>query len=741
MQLFLLCATGSRRESARLSLAFNKRDGQTVFSILAETKLLMPNGHRPPTDIAIGVLFSLIALLLFTPLTTPAQRSALDTYAITNARIVTLSGPIIERGTIVIRNGLVEAVGGNTLSAPPDARIVDGTGLTVYPGLIDANTNLGVPQSVAPTQAFSRGGAAVVAAVANQAAPQSSITSLSPNSTQPPGLQPEILAADLIRPGGDQIEAARNAGVTSALTVPREGILIGQSAFINLAGDTPQQMLVRTPVALHIGFTPLRTGSYPASVLGVFSALRQMFLDAVRLREMNQLYERNPRGLRRPEQDKSLIALQPALMRQMPVVMYANTEREIERALDLAQEFNLRIIIAGGAEAWRVTNRLRAMDVPVLLSLNFPRRTTASSAEADPDPLRVLRERVNAPKTAARLAAAGVRFAFQSGALANMTDFLNNARLAVENGLARDEALRALTIRPAEIFNVADRTGSIEPGKIANLTITRGDLFDRNARLTHVFIDGRPVDLKPVVAAIGGAAGAGIAAGTWSLSVNFGEGDLSVTLLLQQEGEQLRGSIQGALGSAQIANASVGASGDIRFTAPVTLPNATQTTEAAFTGTISGNQMRGTVQVVGRAAGSFTGTRPGRGSSSSVAETSTSAAANPTTPPQTTTAAAVNLTGTWNINVAAQGQNIPVTVTLQQQGTRLTGSLQSQLGSAAITTGSVTANNFRFSATVTIGGETVDVVFNGSVSGNQMTGMATTAQGAFPFSGTRPQEN
>jgi hypothetical protein len=379
-------------------------------------------------------------------------------------------------------------------------------------------------------------------------------------------------------------------------------------------------LIVRSPVALHIGFTPFRSGIYPASLMGVFSALRQMFLDAQRLREANQIYERSPRGLRRPEQDKSLAALYAALAREMPVVMHANTEREIRRALDLAQEFNLRVFISGGAESWKVTDRLR--DVPVLLSLNFPKRTTMQVPEADPDPIRILRERAGAPKTAGRLAAARIRFAFQSGAMTNISDYLQNARAAVENGLARDEALRALTINAAEFFGVADRLGSLEAGKIANLTVTRGDLFDRSSSIAHVFIDGRPVDLKP--AAPAGVGAGAPATGTWTLSVNLGEGEQAATLVLQQEGENLRGSIQGALGSAQIANASVSASGELRFTAPVTIGG--ESTEATFTGTITGNQMRGTVQAVGRSPGTFTGTRPGGGG------TTTAPAPTPTPP-------------------------------------------------------------------------------------------------------------
>ncbi|MGI8564991.1 MAG: amidohydrolase family protein [Pyrinomonadaceae bacterium] len=537
---------------------------------------------------------------------TSAQRSAVDTYAITNARIVVGAGPVIERGTVVIRNGLIASIGPN-VAVPADARVINGTGLTVYPGFIDSNTTFAIPT---PTPA-STSGAASANPFAAFLGPRTLPSAVSPNSTQPPGLQPEILAADIIRPGGEQIEAARSAGITAALSAPRGQIFPGQSVFINLAGDTPQQMIVRSPVALHVGFAPLGTGGYPGSLMGVFASIRQMLFDAGRYREANAIYERNPRGVRRPEQDKSLAALLPVLARQMPIVMQAETEREINRALDLAQEFNLRAVIAGGTEAWKVASRLREMKVPVLLSLNFPRRTTAQMAEAETETLRTLRERAEAPKTAARLLAAGVTFAFQSGAMTNLNDYLANATKAIENGLARDEGVRALTIRPAEILGVADRLGTIETGKIANLTITRGDIFTRDRRITHVFIDGRPVDLKPATTPSPAGATATTIGGTWALSVSTDvpeQAEVSITLTLEQQGERVSGSIQGPLGSNPIANASLGAGGEIRFTVPVTI--AGQTNEATFNGTVAGNAMRGTVQIVGRTPGSFSGTRP-----------------------------------------------------------------------------------------------------------------------------------
>jgi hypothetical protein len=333
-----------------------------------------------------------------------------------------------------------------------------------------------------------------------------------------------------------------------------------------------------------------------------------MLLDAGRLKEANQIYDRNPRGLRRPIQDKSLIALFPVLAREMPVVMYAESEREIRRALDLAKEFNLRAIIAGGLESWKVTDRLRESDVPVLLSLNFPKRTTADLPDADPETLRVLRQRTEAPKTAGRLAAARVRFAFQSGAMTSISDFLVNTSKAIENGLARDEALRAMTLRPAEILGVADRLGSIEVGKIANLTITRGDIFDKSSRVAHLFIDGRQIDLKPVTPATAGSGAS--ASGTWTLKIKVeGAPDETATLVLQQDGTIITGSLQGDFAAVQITGGTLDATGNFKFMAPVTF--ADKTFEATFSGKISGNQMTGTVNSTGRPTGSYVGTRPG----------------------------------------------------------------------------------------------------------------------------------
>ena len=217
-------------------------------------------------------------------------------------------------------------------------------------------------------------------------------------------------------------------------------------------------MIVRSPVALHVGFTPLRGGGYPGSQLGVFAAIRQMFEDARRYRELNELYERNPRGMRRPDLDRSMQALQPALARSMPVVMFADRQREIERALDLAQGVQpprhhlrrRRGVEGGGASGGGESSRPRLAQLPA------PRGGPAP--DADPDPMRVLRDRVDAPKNARPSRRRRRPLRLPVGGLANTADILTNVSRAVEAGLARDEALRALTVRAAELFGVEKQT-------------------------------------------------------------------------------------------------------------------------------------------------------------------------------------------------------------------------------------------------------------------------------------------
>lgn len=533
----------------------------------------------------ISRFYVAIFLLAALGLSSRAQ-SRSETFAITNAQIATVSGPTFSRGTIVVRDGLIEAIGENA-RVPADARVIDGSGLIVYPGFFDTNTSLGLTAPAAPRPGGQGGG---------QQSSTQPAAQMSSNSNYPDGLQPEESAAGQLKAGEAQFETNRNAGFTTVLTVSREGVFNGQSAIINLAGDSVSQMIVRAPFAAHFSFTTLRNGQYPTSLMGAISALRQMLLDAQRLQETRRAYEKNPRSMKRPEADKSLDALLPVLNRQLPIVFNANSDIEIIRALDITKEFNLNAIIAGGQEAWKVAGRLKAQNIPVLLSLNFPKRTAAASPEADAESLEILRLRAETPKTAAKLAQAGVKFAFQSGGMTNIGDFLTNAGKAVENGLDRNAAIKAMSLSAAEILSVDDRLGSLDKGKIANLVVMRGDIFGKDKTITHVFVDGKLFEQKekPKTPATGGTQPGAVASvgGVYTVTIDIPGQPIQGTLNLIQQGEILTGSLQTNLGTTQIKDGKVTTEG---FNFTTTVEFGGSTFDLAVNGKVSGNEISGTM--------------------------------------------------------------------------------------------------------------------------------------------------
>jgi imidazolonepropionase-like amidohydrolase len=515
-----------------------------------------------------------------------AAETRAQSYAITNARIVTVSGQTIEKGTVVVRNGLIDAVGAS-VQAPADARVIDGTGLTVYPGFIDALTNIGIQAQATPQpQGRGQGGPAA------QQSPQPTS-----NSNYPAGLRPEDAVADDIKAGDAQFESVRNAGFTTALTTGRTGIFNGQSAVINLAGDTASAIIIKAPFAEHVSFRTIGGGQYPGSLLGTFSALRQMLYDARRLQQLEKQYAADPRGITRPQPDKSLEALYPVINRQMPVVFYANSENEITRALDLAKEFNIKAIIAGGQESWKLADRLKTQDVPVLLSLNFPKRTAASSPDADPETLEVLRLRAETPKGPGRLAQAGVKFAFVSDGVKAPGDFFTNAGKAVENGLSKDAAIRAMTLGTAEILGVSDRLGSVDKGKIADLTVVKGDLFSKDRAVRYVLVDGKLYEQKEQPkreSPRAGAPNAGVASvgGSYAITIDIPGQTLTGTLNLVQQGAILTGEMVTPLGTTPLKDGKVTAEG---FTFSGSVEYGGSVIEIVVKGSVSGNNVSGSI--------------------------------------------------------------------------------------------------------------------------------------------------
>jgi imidazolonepropionase-like amidohydrolase len=432
-------------------------------------------------------LFCVLAFTLaaaFATAVRPTSASTFDgeTYAIRGGNVVTVTGATIQKGTVVIRNGLIEAVGAD-IPIPGDARVIDASGMMVYPGLFDSHTSYGTRP--APTPASRAGGNdPEQAMMGRMTAPPSTV-----------GLLPEVTVLDQLQITETTFDQQRAAGITTALTAPRAGVFQGQSALINLGTEAAEKLILKAPYSLNVGFTTAR-GGYPGSLMGVFAFLRQSLLDAQHYRDEWSRYSKSPRGAQRPQVNQSLAALQPVIKGEMPVIFYASSVREIQRAIGLAEEFNIKYMIAGATQSYQIADYLKSKNATVLLALSYPQRQP-NLDNPERESLRVLRDRADAPKAAAALHRAGVRFAFNSGTLARPHDYIVNAARAVEAGLPKEEAIKAMTIYPAQIFGLSEQLGSIEQGKIANLIIATGDIFNRETKVRNIFIDGKLLDIKP----------------------------------------------------------------------------------------------------------------------------------------------------------------------------------------------------------------------------------------------------
>jgi len=395
------------------------------------------------------------------------------TFAIRNARIVTVSGPDIENGTVVIRDGKIEAVGTN-VSVPAGAQTIDGRGLSVYPGMIDAGTNMGlveVPQG------------------ANGTVDLSEVGDLNPNAKA-------IIA---VNPHSAHIGVTRVEGITNTLTAPTGGLISGQAALINLLGTAPKEMAVVPQAALVINYPRVGFGGggfgggfqQPANLADTLTAnerqveqIRKMLRDAEAYGRAQDAYAKD-KSLPRPDRNVVLEPLVPYVRGQQPVIFRADREAEIRGAIRFAEEMKLKPIILGGNDAWKVASLLKEKNIPVILTGVF------SLPGREDDAYDALYE------NPAKLQQAGVRFCISTGDVGpEVRNLAQYAGMAAAFGLSKADAVKSVTLYPAQILNVADRLGSIEVGKMANLVVTDGDLLEIRTRIKYLLIDGRPVVLS-----------------------------------------------------------------------------------------------------------------------------------------------------------------------------------------------------------------------------------------------------
>jgi len=413
---------------------------------------------------------SAVSAFVVLSITAALPALAQNTIAITGGRVLTISHGVIENGTVLVEDGKIAAVG-RDVKVPRGAQVIDARGKVVMPGLFDAGDKLGTVEI-----------------------PALQITVDSTEYTDP--VQPQLRVLDALNPGSENILVNRAAGVTNSLSTPADGNLIGgQSAVIQLDGDTVAAMVVKSPAALHISLGEASKTTYgekdraPGTRMGEMAMLRQEFLKAQHYRGVQDAYAQKQSGGKDdkpsapPARDLKMDAMVAALEGKIPVVAHADRVSDIESALRLADEFHFRLILGDAAGAWRIAGQLAARKIPVIIGpiLEEPGRMESVDVRLD---------------NAARLYQAGVPIAIQTSADNEVRNLPFEVEYAISYGLPEDAALQALTLNPARFFGVDNRLGSIDEGKDANLIVLDGTPFRVKTHVVTELIDGKVVDLS-----------------------------------------------------------------------------------------------------------------------------------------------------------------------------------------------------------------------------------------------------
>ena len=412
-----------------------------------------------------------IALLLAAALALPASAlPAPAVYAIKNGKIYTMAGPVIESGTVIIRDGKIAAVGAN-VEIPADAQVIDAAGLEVYPGLFDPVTQLGLNEI-------------------GQISATVDVTELG-------DFNPELVAATAVNPASAHIPVTRASGITHVIAAPGApgfevaggGVISGQASAFSLSGWTFDEMQISRSVAMVINWPSIQTRSFDYATFRYkekpYADAKKEYDKAVnelsdwldRARHYAQAKEKGSPALY--ERDLKLESLVPVVNGKLPLLVIAAEARDIRNAVEFCTKRNLKMILADGAQAWKVKDLLKEKKIPVILG---PTERLPDEEDAPYD------KPMSQP---AELYAAGIPFAFSSFGFSFSRRLSQFAGTAVAYGLPHDEALKAVTVNAAKMFGLDDQLGSIEAGKIANLIVTNGDPLEIRTEVRYLFIKGQ----------------------------------------------------------------------------------------------------------------------------------------------------------------------------------------------------------------------------------------------------------
>lgn len=471
----------------------------------------------------------LLAAALAPALVPAAARAQYDAppppaaWALVGVRVVQPGAQMMDSMTVVVRNGLVEAMG-RSIEVPADARVLEGEDLVVYPGFVDAHGEVEMawpePRDVED---------------------EDDVTSWSPPRSSS-RFTPHRRVADHLAVTGADLEDHRRMGIVASMAHPDAGMAPGQPAvLVHRHTETPWGVVERDAPGLSMS---LRTSSvYPTQLFGVTAYLRQAFADAERWEIMRNA---RPGSFVPPGWDPDYEALRRAARREVPVYFTADSDEDIRRALDLSEELGFELVIVGGREAWVHADELAALRVPVLVSLDFPEpdewdpEADTVATELSPSAAREKEEIENARSNPARLRDAGVTFALTSGG--GDAEFPEGLRTVVEYGLAPGEALAAMTTTPAQLLGIAS-VGRVAAGFPATFTVSAGSLLEEDSEIRYTFVEGRLTRGRE-----GGAGGGGGEApsadvsGSWSGTWSGGGMEAPLNFVFRQSAD---GSIRG----------------------------------------------------------------------------------------------------------------------------------------------------------------------------------------------------
>ncbi len=539
------------------------------------------------TPFSIGLTLCLFVFLAVNSSLLRSEEDLHKVWAVKDCRIVTQAGAPIENGTIVIRDGLIESVGA-TVSAPTDAEVIDGNGLTVYPGLIDS---LGSALLKLPEREFDQ-----TKVLTGQ------------YTDEDRGINPDLKAFELFEISKSTLEKYHKAGITAAQVLPERGVFSGQAAIFSLGGTEKNANIILRDTCLGVGFSVSNFMVYPSSLMGVVAMIRQELTDASYFDMHNTRWKREISGIPRPEYDRKQELLSDYAAARKPVVFFTRNQNDIRRALGLAEELKLDYFICDlGNEAFRVIPELKEAKARIFLPLTFKVPGTSIHAQKG-RALKNEAEKELYAKNPALIAEAGIPFTFTSLGTDDPGSFLEGIRKAVENGLPQEKALDALTAGAAEFLGLTKALGTIESGKIANLVLLEGEILAKDAKVKHVFADGKYFEIKEPEVKDGKQPTVNVT-GRWEISIE--EAGLKLTVDFVQEEASLGGKLTTPFGIFDFSGGTVSGN-ELYFEMNISVGG--QDIDLYFTGVVEDDRMTGTVVQGAEQSAEFTAKRiPGMG--------------------------------------------------------------------------------------------------------------------------------